>query len=145
MSSSRYWQGRPTLPSFEIVLSRSRNVSPDTVSVRPYASANHADGNVARKRSMNGIGIFSPPAMIRRTDERSRSATPGTSRIARTIAGAVHTHGDARPFDLVDDAFGVERTVDDRGCTDRDHRGGDEIERAHVVERPAREPDVGHR
>ena len=91
MSSSRYWQTRPTLPSFAIVLSRSRNVSPDTVSVSPYASANHADGNVRRSRSMNGIGIFSPPAMITRTDERSRSSTPGTSRIARTIAGAVQT------------------------------------------------------
>ena len=40
---------------------------------------------------MNGIGIFSPPAMSTRTDERSRSSTPGTSRIARTIAGAAHT------------------------------------------------------
>jgi len=40
---------------------------------------------------MNGTGIFSPPAMISRTDESSRSSTPGTSRIERTIAGAVHT------------------------------------------------------
>ena len=39
---------------------------------------------------MKGIGIFSPPAMITRTDERSRSSMPGTSRIARTIAGAAH-------------------------------------------------------
>ena len=35
MSSSRYWQGRPTLPSLVTVLSRSRKVSPDTVSVSP--------------------------------------------------------------------------------------------------------------
>ena len=78
MSSSRYWHGRPTLPSFDTVLSRSRNVSPETVSVRPYASANHADGNVRWMRSMSGIGIFSPPAMITRTDDRSRSSMPGT-------------------------------------------------------------------
>ena len=37
---------------------------------------------------MVGIGIFSPPAMITSTDDRSRSSMPGTSRIARTIAGA---------------------------------------------------------
>src|SRR3546814_6092324 len=60
----------------------------DTVSVRPYGSANQADGKVRPRRSMKGIGIFSPPAMITRTEERSRSSTPGTSRIARTIAGA---------------------------------------------------------
>ena len=57
-----------------------------------------------RRRSMNGIGIFSPPAMITRTDERSRCSMPGTSRIARTIAGAAHTRGHPRPLDLVDDA-----------------------------------------
>ena len=50
----------PTLPSLRTMLSRSRKVSPDTVSVRPYASANHADGNVRWIRSMSGIGIFSP-------------------------------------------------------------------------------------
>ena len=37
---------------------------------------------------MVGIGIFSPPAMITRTDERSRDSMPGTSSTARTIAGA---------------------------------------------------------
>ena len=31
---------------------------------------------------MSGIGIFSPPSMITRTDERSRCSMPGTSRIA---------------------------------------------------------------
>ncbi len=40
---------------------------------------------------MEGIGIFSPPAMITRTDERSRCSIPSTSSIARTIAGAAHT------------------------------------------------------
>ena len=40
---------------------------------------------------MYGIGIFSPPAMMARTDERSRASIPGTSRIARTMAGAAHT------------------------------------------------------
>src|SRR5699024_904495 len=34
-SSSRYGHGRPTLPSLEIRWSRSRNVSPETVSVSP--------------------------------------------------------------------------------------------------------------
>ena len=94
---------------------------------------------------MNGIGIFSPPAMISRTDERSRCSMPGTSRIARTIAGAVHTRGHPRPLDLVDDVLGVERAVDDRRRADRDHRGGDEVERADVIQRPARQADVGAR
>src|SRR5439155_1304692 len=35
MSSSRYRHCRPQLPSLAIVLSRSRKVSPETVSVRP--------------------------------------------------------------------------------------------------------------
>ena len=35
MSSSRYGHGRPTLPRLATVWSRSRNVSPDTVSVSP--------------------------------------------------------------------------------------------------------------
>ena len=72
-------------------LSRSRNVSPETVSVRPYASANQAEGNVRRMRSIRGIGIFSPPLMMRRTDDRSRSSTPGRAMMAFTIAGASHT------------------------------------------------------
>ncbi len=73
------------------MLSRSRNVSPETVSVRPYASANHADGNVRWIRSMSGIGIFSPPLMTNRTDERSRCSMSGSAMIALTIAGASHT------------------------------------------------------
>ncbi len=40
---------------------------------------------------MYGIGSFSPPAMITRTDERSRSSMPGWSSTARSIAGAIHT------------------------------------------------------
>ena len=125
------------------MLSRSRNVSPDTVSVRPYASANHADGNVRWIRSMSGIGIFSPPAMTTRTDERSRCSMSGSARIALTIAGASHTRGHARPLDLVDDRGRVEHAMDDRGRARRDHRGGVEVERADVVERPAREPEIG--
>jgi hypothetical protein len=74
-----------------MMLSRSRNVSPETVSVRPYASANHADGNVRWIRSMSGMGIFSPPLMITRTDDRSRDSTSGRAMIAFTIAGASHT------------------------------------------------------
>ena len=73
------------------MLSRSRKVSPETVSVMPYASANHAEGNVRWMRSMSGIGIFSPPLMIKRTDDRSRSSMSGTAMIALTIAGANHT------------------------------------------------------
>src|SRR5690606_12966820 len=88
---SRYRQGRPTLPSFERVLARSRNVSPETVSVRPYASASQAEGNTRSSRSMKGIGSCAPPAMLSRTDDRSRSATPGSSSTARSIAGAIHT------------------------------------------------------
>ena len=73
------------------MLSRSRKVSPETVSVRPYASANHAEGNVRWSRSMSGIGIFSPPLMIRRTDDRSRCSMSGSAMIALTMAGASHT------------------------------------------------------
>ena len=40
---------------------------------------------------MNGIGSFSPPAMITRTDDRSRASMPGWSSTARIIAGAIHT------------------------------------------------------
>ena len=40
---------------------------------------------------MNGIGSFSPPAMITRTDDRSRSSMPGSSSTARNIAGAIQT------------------------------------------------------
>ena len=42
-------------------------------------------------RSMSGIGIFSPPLMITRTDDRSRRSTSGSAMIALTIAGASHT------------------------------------------------------
>ena len=72
-------------------LSRSRKVSPETVSVRPYASANQADGNVRWMRSIKGIGIFSPPLMITRTEDKSRLSTSGNAMIAFTIAGASHT------------------------------------------------------
>ncbi len=40
---------------------------------------------------MSGIGIFSPPLMIRRTDERSRRSMSGSAMIALTIAGASQT------------------------------------------------------
>ena len=40
---------------------------------------------------MSGIGIFSPPLMITRTDDRSRCSTSGSAMIALTIAGASHT------------------------------------------------------
>ena len=40
---------------------------------------------------MSGIGIFSPPLMTTRTDERSRRSMSGRARIALTMAGASHT------------------------------------------------------
>ena len=91
MSTSRYRHGRPTLPSLLTVLALSKNVSPETVSVRPYASANHAEGNVFLTRSIRGIGIFSPPPMSNRTDDRSRCSMSGRLMIALTMAGASQT------------------------------------------------------
>ena len=91
MSTSRYRHGRPTLPSLLTVLALSKNVSPETVSVRPYASANHAEGNVFWTRSIRGIGIFSPPPMSNRTDDRSRRSMSGRLMIALTMAGASQT------------------------------------------------------
>ena len=92
---------------------------------------------------MSGIGIFSPPSMITRTDERSRCSMPGTSRIALTIAGAAHT--------VVTRDRSISSTTAAASNTrwmivvapDRDHRRGDEVERADVVQRAAREADVG--
>ena len=40
---------------------------------------------------MYGIGSCSPPAMMTRTDDRSRTWMSGRSRTARSIAGAIHT------------------------------------------------------
>ena len=73
------------------MLSRSRNVSPETVSVSPYASANQAEGKARWIRSISGIGIFSPPLMITRTEERSRPSMSGTAMMALTMAGASQT------------------------------------------------------
>ena len=42
-------------------------------------------------RSMSGIGIFSPPLMTTRTDDRSRCSMSGSAMIALTMAGASHT------------------------------------------------------
>jgi len=89
--SSTCGTGRPTDPILDRLCSRSRNVSPETVSVSPYASANQAPGKASRIRRTTGSGIFSPPPMISRTDERSWSASPGTCRTAFIIAGASHT------------------------------------------------------
>ena len=55
-------------------------------------------------RSMSGIGIFSPPVMITRTDDRSRSLDAGTAAAAATIAGAAHTVVTRERSSLVDDA-----------------------------------------
>ena len=94
---------------------------------------------------MYGIGSFSPPAMITRTDDRSRPSMPGWSSTARSIAGAIHTVVTLDRSISSTTSRGVERAVDDRRRADRDHRGGDEIEGADVVQRPAREPDVARR
>ena len=40
---------------------------------------------------MSGMGIFSPPLMITRTDDRSRCSTSGRAMMALTMAGASHT------------------------------------------------------
>ena len=125
------------------VLSRSRNVSPDTVSVSPYASANHADGNVRAEP----------------LDERDRHLLaagddhPHRREVARLDAGHVEDRvapSPARPTRCVT----RDRSISSTTCAasnarwmivvapDRDHRGGDEVERADVVQRPAREPDV---
>ena len=40
---------------------------------------------------MSGIGIFSPPLMITRTDDRSRASMSGSAMMALTMAGASHT------------------------------------------------------
>ena len=94
---------------------------------------------------MYGIGSFSPPAMITRTDDRSRSSMPGWSSTARSIAGAIHT------------VVTLDRSISSTTCaasnvrwmiggrTRRDHRGRDEVERADVVQRPAGEADVARR
>ena len=42
-------------------------------------------------RSISGIGIFSPPLMMTRTDDRSRCSTSGSAMMALTMAGASHT------------------------------------------------------
>ena len=40
---------------------------------------------------MSGMGIFSPPLMTTRTDDRSRSSMSGRAMMALTMAGASHT------------------------------------------------------
>ena len=40
---------------------------------------------------MSGIGIFSPPLMISRTEDRSRCSMSGRAMMALTMAGASHT------------------------------------------------------
>ena len=92
---------------------------------------------------MSGIGIFSPPLMITRTDDRSRCSMSGSAMIALTMAGASHTVVHPRPLELVDHRGGVEGPVDDRRRPRRDQRGGREVERADVVERPAGQAEVG--
>ncbi len=94
---------------------------------------------------MSGIGIFSPPLMITRTDDRSRCSMSGSAMIALTIAGRQPHGGHPRSLELVDDGGGVEGTVDDRRRAGGDQRRGREVERADVVERPAGQPEVGAR
>ena len=92
---------------------------------------------------MSGIGIFSPPSMTNRTDERSRCSMSGSAMIALHHRRARPHGGHARPLDLVDDLGRVEHTVDDRRRARRDQRGRREVERADVVQRSAGEPEVG--
>ena len=69
---------------------------------------------------MSGIGIFSPPLMTTRTDDRSRCFDVG-QRHDRVDHGGRQPHGGhPRALDLVDDVGGIERTMDDRRRTRRD-------------------------
>ena len=90
---------------------------------------------------MSGIGIFSPPLMTSRTDERSRSSMSGSAMIALTIAGASHTTVTRDRSISSTTSRRVEHAMDDRGRAGRDERRGGEVERADVIQRPAREPD----
>ena len=93
-------------------------------------------------RSMSGIGIFSPPLMITRTEDRSRCSMSG-QRHDRVDHRRRQPHrGHPRALDLVDHGGGVERPVDDRRAAGGDQRRGREVERADVVERTAREAEV---
>jgi hypothetical protein len=65
---------------------------------------------------------------------------PGSARIAFTIAGASHTV--TRDRSISSTTARVEDAVDDRRRARRDQRGGGEVERADVVQRAAREPEV---
>ena len=124
------------------MLSRSRKVSPETVSVRPYASANHAE----RKRPLDPL------------DERDRHLLPAVDdhpnrrEVApldvRQRHDRVHHRGcqpyrrHPRPLDLVDDCGRVEHAMDDGGRARGDERRGREVERADVVQRPASQPEI---
>ena len=143
MSSSRYWHGRPTLPSLR---HRALRVQEGVAGHRlreavrvgePRRREGAADPLDERDRHLLAPGDDEP-------DRRevsildSRDVEDGADHRGRGPQAA-----DARPFDLLDDERGVEGPVDDGGRADRDHRGGDEVERADVVQRPARQTDVG--
>ena len=96
-------------------------------------------------RSMSGIGIFSPPLMTTRTDDRSRCSMPGNAMIALTIAGASHTVVTRDRSISSTTAAASNVGMDDRRRPRRDQRGGREVERADVVERPAGQAEVGAR
>ena len=69
---------------------------------------------------MSGIGIFSPPLMTTRTDDRSRCSMSGNAMIALTIAGASHTVVTRDRSSSSTTSAGVERTMDDRRRARRD-------------------------
>ena len=94
---------------------------------------------------MNGMGIFSPPAMITPNRRQVAPLDFGHARIAPTIAGAGHTVVTRDRSISSTTARGVEHAMDDRRRADRDQRGGDEVERADVIQRPAGEAEVGAR
>ncbi len=91
---------------------------------------------------MSGTGIFSPPLMTRRTDDRSRSSMPGKAMMALTIAGASQTTVTRERSISSTTAAASNDAVDDGRRPGGDERCGRQIERADVVERAAREAEI---
>ena len=91
---------------------------------------------------MSGIGIFSPPLMITRTDDRSRCSTSGSAMIALTIAGASHTVVTRERSSSSTTAAASKARWMITVRAGRDERRGREVERTDVVQRPAGEAEV---
>ena len=149
---------------------RAALVVPDIqveVEARPADAAELGDDAVAveegvpRHRLGQAVGVGEPGRRERALDpldQRDRHLLaavddhPHRREVARLDLGQRHDRvhhrrgephgGDARALDLVDHGPRVEAPVDDHGGAGRDQRGGREVERAHVVQRPARQAEV---